>query len=109
QLTRDHTLAQQFLDEGLPVPKRSWHHVLTNYLGGSEHEVQVDFQHFRLADGDQLLLCTDGLTDLVRHEEMAGILGRHVPPQQAAEALVNLALERGGNDNVTVVLARYEV
>jgi protein phosphatase len=109
QLTRDHTLAQEYLDVGLPVAFRSWHHVLTNYLGGTEQEVRVEFHHVHLADGDQLLLCTDGLTDLVRNEEVAGILGRPALPQEKAQALVDLALERGGKDNVTVVLAQYEV
>jgi protein phosphatase len=109
QLTHDDTLAQHFLDQGLPVASRSWYHVLTNFLGGTEKEIRVEFHHFRLADGDQLLLCTDGLTDLVRNEEVAGILGRRTHPQQAAQALVDLALERGGKDNVTVVVAQYEV
>jgi protein phosphatase len=76
-------------------------------LGGAEQKVQVEFHHVRLADGDQLLLCTDGLTDLVRNEEVADILGRHTHPQETARALVELALERGGKDNVTVVLAQY--
>jgi protein phosphatase len=57
-----------------------------------------------LDDGDQLLLCTDGLTDLVGKEEIASILGRHTHPPEATKALVDLALERGGKDNVTVVL-----
>jgi protein phosphatase len=65
QLTHDDTLAQQCLDVGLPVPSRSWYHNLTNCLGGSEKELRVEFHHLRLADGDQLLQCTDGLTDLV--------------------------------------------
>lgn len=107
QLTRDHTLAQQCLDAGLPVPSRSWHHVLTNCLGGGEHELQVEFHHLRLEDGDQLLLCTDGLTDLVDNDEIAHILGEHAHPPQAAQALVDRALERGGKDNITVVLGRY--
>jgi protein phosphatase len=107
QLTRDHTLAQEYLDAGLQVASQSWHHILTNCLGGSEHEVRVDFHHIRLADGDQLLLCTDGLTDLVQAEEIAALLARHAAPPQAAQALVDLALEHGGKDNVTVVLARY--
>jgi protein phosphatase len=109
QMTHDHTLAQAALDAGLQVPSRSWRHILTNYLGGSEHQVRVDFHHFRLDDGDQLLLCTDGLTDLVRAEEIAAVLGRHAPPQEATQTLVDLALERGGKDNVTVILARYSV
>jgi protein phosphatase len=107
QLTHDDTLAQHCLDLGLPVPSRSWYHKLTNCLGGPEREVRVEFHHLRLADGDQLLLCTDGLTDLVRDEEIASVLGRHAHPQEAARALVDLALERGGHDNVTVVLAHY--
>jgi protein phosphatase len=109
QLTRDHTLAQQCLDLDLPVLARSWYHRLTNCLGGSGQEARVDFHHVRLADGDQLLLCTDGLTDVVRHEEIALALGRHPHPQEAVRALVDLALDRGGPDNVTVVLAQYEV
>jgi protein phosphatase len=109
QLTRDHTLAQQCLDAGLPVASRSWYHQLTNYLGGGEPAAQVEFHHFRLGDGDQLLLCTDGLTDLVRNEEVAEILGRPSHPQETAQALVDRALARGGKDNVTVVLAHYAV
>jgi serine/threonine protein phosphatase PrpC len=109
QLTRDHTLAQQCLDLGLPVPSRSWHHRLTNCLGDTDREVRVEFHHVRLADGDRLLLCTDGLTDMLPDEEIAGILERPAHPQETAHALVERALDRGGRDNVTVVLAQYEL
>jgi protein phosphatase len=83
--------------------------VLTNCLGGSDQEIQVEFHHFRLADGDRLLLCTDGLSDMVPDPEVAAILGQHPGPQEAVQALVDKALERGGKDNVTVVLAQYLV
>ncbi len=109
QLTRDQTLAQRCRDLGLPVPKASWHHVLTNCLGAKEHDVEVEFHHLRLADGDRLLLCTDGLTDLVPDDEVADVLGRHADPQAAAEDLIGRALEHGGLDNVTAVVARYEM
>jgi protein phosphatase len=109
QLTRDHTLAQESLDEGLPIISRSWYHILTNYLGGREQQVRVEFHHVRLTDGDRLMVCTDGLTDLVPDEDVAGLLVRHPLPQEAAQALVDRALARGGKDNVTVVLAHYEV
>jgi protein phosphatase len=109
QLTRDHTLAQQCVDAGLPVASRSWHHVLTNCLGGGEHRVQVEFHHLRLEDRDQLLLCTDGLTDLVSDPEIAHILGEYTHPPDATQALVDRALARGGKDNVTVVLGHYLV
>jgi protein phosphatase len=109
QLTHDHTLAQEYLDQGIPVLCRSWHHKLTNCLGGPGREVRVEFHHLRLADGDRLLLCSDGLTDMVRDEDIAPILGRDAHPQETVQALVDAALERGGKDNVTVVLAHYAV
>src|SRR5262249_24423208 len=93
----------------VPVESRSWYRILTNCLGGREGEVRVEFHHFRLADGDQLLLCTDGLTDMVSEDQIAGILGRHAPLEQAAQTLVERALECGGKDNVTVVLAHYRL
>jgi protein phosphatase len=108
RLTHDHTLAQQCLDMGLPVPSRSWYHKLTNCLGvGSEKKLHVEFHHLRLADGDQLLLCTDGLTDLVSDEEITSILSLQMHPQGSVQTLVDRALEHGGKDNVTVVLAHY--
>jgi protein phosphatase len=107
QLTRDHTMAQLARDVGLPVVDKSWHHTLTNCLGGGGKVVRVDFHHVRLADGDRLLLCTDGLTDMVPDDEIAAVLGRPAPPQEQAQSLVDAALRRGGNDNVTVVVAHY--
>jgi len=109
QLTRDHTLAQEALDAGLPVLARSWYHTLTNCLGGDEREVFVDFHHLHLEDGDQLLLCTDGLSDLASSAEIAAHLAQGRHPQETAQALLALALERGGKDNITMVLARYKL
>jgi protein phosphatase len=108
QLTRDHTLAQECRDQGLPIPCHSWHHKLTNCLGGGPgREPHVEFHHLQLGDGDSLLLCSDGLTDMVPDEEIARVLGRHVHPQETAQALVEAALTNGGRDNVTIILARY--
>lgn len=107
QLTRDHTVAQDAMDIGMPVLCRSWHHKLTNCLGGPFQDVRAEFHHLRLSDGDRLVLCTDGLTDMVRNEDVARTLSRHTHPLAAAEALVELALERGGRDNVSVVVAQY--
>jgi serine/threonine protein phosphatase PrpC len=81
--------------------------VLTNCLGGSSPDVRVETYPLRLADGDRLLLCTDGLTDMVSAEEIRHVLAHHWDPQEACGALVDLALDHGGKDNVTVVLARY--
>jgi PPM family protein phosphatase len=109
QLTRDDTLAQDYLDRGFPVLARSWHHVLTNCLGGDEREIHVEFHHFRLEDKDQLLLCTDGLSDAISDEEIAGVLAQARPAMETAHSLVDLALEQGAKDNVTAVLAQYRM
>jgi len=109
QLTRDHTMAQLAHDIGLPVAERSWHHTLTNCLGGGGAELWVDFHHVRLADGDRLLLCTDGLTDMVPDQVIAEVLLRGEPAAEACRGLLNRALAQGGKDNVTVVLARYDI
>jgi protein phosphatase len=106
QLTRDHTMAQACLDAGLPAP-RSWYHRLTHCLGGPEQHVQVEFHHVHLTNGDRLLVCSDGLSDMVRREEIADTLNHAPDPQEAAHALVAAALERGGKDNVTVIVANY--
>jgi protein phosphatase len=106
RVTRDHTLAQQCIDMGVPITKKSWYHTLTNCIGSGEG-LFLEFHHLRLSDEDRLLLCTDGLTDMVKEEEIARMLGRHKDPQETAQVLVDMALAKGGRDNVTVVLAQY--
>ena len=112
QLTHDHTVGQALVDAGLALPgspeARKRRHALTNCLGGPNLSVEVDVSHHRLRDGDRLLLCTDGLSDLAEDPEIAATLEAHPGSQDASRALVNLALGRGGKDNVTVVVGRYE-
>jgi protein phosphatase len=71
--------------------------------------VQVDVGHHQLAHGDRLLLCTDGLTELLSEVEIAALLDAHPRPDDACRALVGRALDCGGLDNVTVVLASYAI
>jgi PPM family protein phosphatase len=113
QLTKDHTVAQAMADAGYIAPEEVRHHnkrhVLTNFLGGHHGKVKADVRWLRLRDRDRLLLCSDGLNDMVDDESIARILGAHDQPPDAAQTLVDEALERGGKDNVTVVVARYDV
>jgi protein phosphatase len=109
QVTRDHTLAQRCLDLGMPVLIASWRHALTNCLGANDRELEMEFHHLRLDDGDRLLLCTDGLTDMVTDDEIAATLAANDGSQAAAQALVEKALEGGGRDNVTVIVARFRL
>ena len=113
QLTSDHTVAQAMADAGYIAPEEVRHHrkrnALTNFLGGHDGKIKADFRWLRLVDGDRLLLCTDGLTEMVDDASIARIMGEHDKPGAAAKALVDEALRQGGKDNVTVVVARYEI
>jgi protein phosphatase len=76
-------------------------------LGGDARAVRSEVYHLRLQDGDALLLCTDGLTDLIGNHEIAPVLANGAAAQDACDQLVRMALERGGRDNITVVLGRF--
>ena len=92
-----------------PEATVAFRHLLTNCLGAGSGEVAAEVNFLSLRDGDYLLLCTDGLSDLVRDEEMADIVGTGQDPQVACKTLADLALSRGGKDNITVLLARYQI
>jgi protein phosphatase len=112
RLTRDHTVAQALADAGeIPAEEVATHrlrHMLTNVLGGRAASPAGDVFRQGLAAGDVVLLCSDGLTEMAREADIAGVLARGGPPQETCQALVDLALAGGGKDNVTVILARYE-
>jgi protein phosphatase len=74
------------------------------HIGGAPH---ADIRHMELHNGDQLLLCSDGLSDLVADPQIGQILKTAATAQAACDKLVAAALAGGGKDNVTVVLARY--
>jgi serine/threonine protein phosphatase PrpC len=119
RLTRDHTMAQRLADAGIISQERvathRLRHVLTAFLGDNAEDARPDVQRLRLVDGDRLLLCTDGMTDLVRDEAIAACLARQANRKQQGEEdsaqvcqrLVQQALATGGKDNVTVIVARY--
>lgn len=112
QLTRDQTIRQQLADTRRPAAVepgiQDLEHLLTDAIGGATApSVAVD--HYRLRDDDWLLLCTDGLTAVVEDDRIAELLALRRKPDDTCQMLVDLTLERGGHDNVTVVLAHYEI
>jgi PPM family protein phosphatase len=113
RLTHDQTMAQALADAGaIPPEDVSSHrlrHTLTSCLGGESGKIQMEVRHMRLMDGDRLLLCSDGLTDIVSEAEIVELMGTTEQSADASKALVDLALQKGGTDNVTVVLARYSI
>jgi protein phosphatase len=113
QLTRDHTVAQALADAGqisqADVRKHHKRNTLTNYLGGNRGRVKADVRWLRLEDDDRVLLCSDGLSDMVDDPRIAECLLHHPEADRAASELTQLALANGGKDNVTVVVADYSI
>jgi protein phosphatase len=113
QLTHDHTLAQLLVDAGGISPEQARHdrrrNIVTNIIGGPSAGVDAEIHRLALAGGDVLLLCTDGLSEPVGDAAIAEILAATPDPESACDRLVERALDRGGRDNVTAIVARYEV
>ena len=107
QLTTDHTLVGRMVRSGEITEAEADVHphknVLTRSLGTDE-EVDVDEDTIALLDGDQLLLCSDGLTGMVTEDQIQAILENSEGPQQAADRLVKAANRAGGIDNISVVV-----
>ncbi|QDV33415.1 PP2C family protein-serine/threonine phosphatase [Tautonia plasticadhaerens] len=113
QLTRDHTVAQDLATTGkitqAEVKSHRMRNVLTNYIGSPSDGIEAELHRLDLADGDRLLLCSDGLTDLVDDARISSILAGESAPQAACDRLIDSALRAGGRDNVTVIVAHYRV
>ena len=109
RLTTDHTIEQEFIAAGVkPEIAGKYSHMLTRCLRYDALKDRPDVYHVRLRPDDQLLLCTDGLTDMVPENVIAECIDASPSAQTACEALVSLALDGGGRDNVTAVLARAQ-
>ena len=107
QVTDDHSLVEQLVREGRLTPEEAQHHpqraVITRALG-IDAQVEVDTYRVDLKAGDRLLICSDGLTNMLSNDTIGQTLRRHADPQQAADTLVDMANQAGGDDNITVVI-----
>lgn len=113
QLSTDHSLVQELVRNGTITQEEARNHpyknIITRALGADE-QVQVDAHDLQLSRSDVFLLCSDGLTDYLTDEELQGILlEQETDLQQKARKMVDIALERGGRDNITVLLLDGEV
>lgn len=109
QLTRDHSLVAEQVRQGVitaaEAEESDMQSVLLRALG-AQPEIEVDAEELGLFPRDILMLCSDGLTRMVTEPEIAGVLQAETDPVRGAEELVSLANERGGPDNITVVIVR---
>ena len=110
QVTEDHSLIAEKIRHGLITPEEAKNHRMRNVITrslGYQEDVEVDLTVRAVRRGDQYLLCSDGLSGHVEDEEMANMMIEH-SPQNAARKLIILACDRGGDDNITTVIARVD-
>lgn len=107
QLTKDHSLVEEMVRLGGIKPEEAKHHpdknIITRAIGAKE-DVDVDFYEHRLKHGDIILMCTDGLSNMVEDEEIFHIVQGARDIVEAAESLVETAKENGGTDNIGIIL-----
>jgi protein phosphatase len=113
QLTKDQTMAHLLAELGVltadQADKHPSRHMLTGAITADGKNDDIELRRLRLVDGDQLLLCSDGLTEMVSNADIEAILERRKPAAEACHTLIERALANGGKDNVTVVLAAYQI
>lgn len=113
RLTRDHTLGGRLVEEGTHEPNDplvlEFRGLLLQSLGSRKGECHPDVHNYLLQDGDQLLLCTRGLTGRVEEADIEAALNNATSANAACHRLVELSLGQGGGDNVTVIVARYSI
>lgn len=113
RLTHDHTLVEEMLRHHALTPEQAaghyLRHVITNCVGGDKRGLQVEVHRVELAPGDVVLLCSDGLTEMLADARIAEILSEQTEPRQACERLVAEANAGGGRDNITVIVSRFSL
>lgn len=111
QITEDHSVVEELVRDGRLTPEDAETHphrsILTRALGVEDH-VEVDAYEVDLLPGDRLMLCSDGLTSMVRDPAISVVLRRERNSQRAAETLVDLANRAGGSDNITVIVIDFD-
>lgn len=107
QLTNDHSIVGELLRSGSLTEEEAMNHPQRNLLIqalGTDEKVSVEINRARISIDDAVVLCTDGLSSLVSSEEIRDVVVATDDPQKAADELTEMALERGGHDNITVIV-----
>jgi protein phosphatase len=113
QLTTDHTVTGELIRSGVLKPEQAsrhmLRHVVTNVVGGrGEAALHAELYRADLEAGDVVLLCSDGLTDMLADDRITATLKAEADPRRACERLVAEANEQGGRDNITAIVSRFE-
>ena len=112
QLTKDHSLVEEMVRLGGIKPEEARNHpdknIITRAIGAKE-DVEADFYEHRLKKGDIIVMCTDGLTNMVEDEEIFHLVQGSRDIVEAAETLIDTAKENGGTDNIGIILIEPEM
>lgn len=114
RLSKDHSYVQQLVDEGALPPEEAfdflYSNIITRSLGDTNSVVKPDYKSFPLADGDNIILCSDGLCGICRDAEILEAMNNMDLDNITAcrDALIKMALDAGGDDNVTVAILQYQ-
>ncbi|WP_144203099.1 Stp1/IreP family PP2C-type Ser/Thr phosphatase [Alkalihalobacillus trypoxylicola] len=110
QKTEDHTLVHELVRTGQITEKEAENHPRKNVILralGTEREISIDIQSLQIEGGELLLLCSDGLTNKLEQKEMRELLDVNESIEEAANSFIEIANERGGEDNITVAIVLY--
>ena len=112
QFTHDHTVTADLVRRGELRPDQvaghKLRHVITNVVGGPDAGVYVEAHALEVQAGDRLLLCSDGLTEMVPHDEIAAALRAEPDPEVVCKKLLAKANDAGGRDNITLLIVRFD-
>ena len=111
QVTKDHSLVERMVEDGEITRNSEEYYKNKNLITravGAEETVQPDFFEVDMLDGDYILLCSDGLTNMVDDDTILAVISGHGSIQYKAKTLIDTANANGGNDNIAVILIRYD-
>jgi protein phosphatase len=111
QLTQDHTVVEELVQEGLLAPENAKNHANANVVTravGADETVEIDHVSVPLIAGDRLVLCSDGLTACLDHVDIRDQMNGATDPDMACRRLMTAALETGAPDNVSVIVVFAE-
>ncbi len=107
QVTRDHSVIEEMVRKGEVSKEVAAHHPKRNLITravGAEEEIRVDFFNVNIEDADAVLMCSDGLTNMLEEDRMTDIMSLDISVEDKVATLVKEANEAGGNDNITVLI-----
>jgi len=108
KLTKDHSLVEYMIETGAITREESINHPQKNVILralGTSTEINADVFHTRLSQDDVILMCSDGLTNMLSESDIAKVISSSTSPEESANELIQMANAAGGNDNITVVVA----